>query len=200
MPSVLRRGGGGVEVRSCTALCRSHPGPRAQGQTELAVLGPLIAAGLFRPGQAPGLFGKTVITQSVMGHRPSPPAQEQRRRSCTQGSPPYTRTRRAVPPASGRISSIIRTWLTEKSCRTRHLGRAAGPFKISSSLCGLCKAIVHCHKYRVAGHGGAGDSTHHRAVEPAASREAGAASLPPCRPAPASRRKRRWPHWSPCRR
>ena len=89
---VLRRGGGGVEVEA-VPLFAAHIPAKSTGQTELAVLGPLIAADLFRPGQTPGLFGKTVISQFGDG----PPALPFRRRtapgSFTQGSPPYTRTR-----------------------------------------------------------------------------------------------------------
>ena len=59
---VLRRGGGGVEVEA-VPLFAAHIPAKSTGQTELAVLGPLIAADLFRPGQTPGLFGKTVISQ-----------------------------------------------------------------------------------------------------------------------------------------
>ena len=59
---VLRRGGGGVEVKA-VPLFSAHIPAKSTGQTELAVLGPLIAADLFRPGQTPGLFGKTVIAQ-----------------------------------------------------------------------------------------------------------------------------------------
>ena len=153
---VLRRGSGGVEVKA-VPLFAAHIPAKSTGQTELAVLGPLIAAGLFRPGQTPGLFGKTVISQFGDG----PPALPFRRRNSPGQL--YAGLTAVHPHKAGRAARQRQNIQYHKNLAHKKAAaqtrRAAAPFK-TSSLCGLCKAIVHCRKYRVAGHGAAGDSIH----------------------------------------